>query len=327
METRRPGLLALFQAAGVDAKKIDPVAIGYYLAPRINAANRMATPRLAYDLITATDESVAADLARQLSHHNERRQVLVETHLEEIAGRIGPPAEIAAAIAAGTRSPLLVVTGDWPAGISGLLASKLVDTYGLPAFVAADGGGDVVSVSARSGPGVRIDELLESAEASLPGGLFLSYGGHAGAGGFSVARERLDEAISILSAGATGTVPTDEVGAVMTIDAEVGLGALTLSAAQGVRSLAPFGIGFPEPLFLSRNVTVRNVRRLNGGKHLRLRLAHRDAARDAVWFNAPPEAAALQPRSAIDIVYHLCIDEWNGLQRQELRIRDWRPTG
>jgi single-stranded-DNA-specific exonuclease len=328
METSRPGLLALFKAAGVDAGKIDPVAIGYYLAPRINAANRMATPRLAYDLITATDEMVAADLARQLSHHNERRQVLVEQHLEEIASRIGPPAEVAAEVAAGRRPPVLVVTGDWPAGISGLLASKLVDAYGLPAFVAADGGGEVVSVSARSVPGVRIDELLESAEASLPGGLFLGYGGHAGAGGFSVARERLEEAIGILADGAAGTVAVDEIGAVMTVDAEVSLAALSLAAAQGVRSLAPFGIGFPEPLFLTRNVTVKTVRPMNGGRHVRLRLAQgRDTYRDAVWFSAPPEAASLRPGTSIDIVYHLCIDEWNGLQKQELRIRDWRPAG
>lgn len=326
METRRPGLLALFRAASVDPKKIDPVAIGYYLAPRINAANRMATPQLAYDLITATDGSVASDLARQLSHHNERRQVLVETHLEEIAGRVGPPAEIAEGVAAGTRAPLLVVMGDWPAGISGLLASKLVDTYGLPAFVASDRGGDIVSVSARSVPGVRIDELLESAEASLPGGLFLSYGGHAGAGGFRVARERLEEAIGILSTAAAGTVATDEIGAVLTVDAEVSLGALTLSAAQGIRSLAPFGIGFPEPLFLAKNVTVKTVRPMNGGKHIRLRLESGDAYRDAVWFNAPLDAASLQPRSAIDIVFHLTIDDWNGLQRQQLRIRDWRPS-
>jgi single-stranded-DNA-specific exonuclease len=326
VETRRPGLLALFKAAGVDPAKIDPVAIGFYLAPRINAANRMATPRLAYDLITATDPSVAADLARQLSHHNERRQVLVEQHLEEIAGRIGSPIEVAAEIAAGTRPPLLVVTGSWPAGISGLLASKLVDTYGLPAFVAADGGGDVISVSARSVPGVRVDELLESAEASLPGGLFLSYGGHAGAGGFSVARERLEQAVGLLADGAAGTVSMEEIGAILTIDAEVPLGALTLQAAQGVRSLAPFGIGFPEPLFLARNVEVKHVKPMSGGKHLRLRLVQGDAYRDAIWFNVPPEAAALGPRSAIDIVFHLCINEWNGLQRQELRIRDWRPS-
>jgi single-stranded-DNA-specific exonuclease len=326
METRRPGLLALFKASGVDPARIDPVAIGYYLAPRINAANRMATPRLAYDLITATDEKVAADLARQLSHHNERRQILVEQHLEEIAGRIGAPAEVAAAVAAGTHPPLLVVTGDWPAGISGLLASKLVDTYGLPAFVAADGGGDVVSVSARSVPGVRVDELLEGAEAALPGGLFLSYGGHAGAGGFSVARERLEEAVGLLADGAAETVAVDRIGAVLTVDAQVHLDTLTLSAAQSVRSLAPFGIGFPEPLFLARNVSILSLKPLNGGRHLRLRLKDGDAYRDAVWFNVPPEAASLTPRSRIDVVFHLCIDEWNGLQRQELRIRDYRPV-
>jgi hypothetical protein len=67
---------------------------------------------------------------------------------------------------------------------------------------------------------------------------------------------------------------------------------------------------------------------MNGGRHVRLRLAQgRDTYRDAVWFSAPPEAASLRPGTAIDIVYHLCIDEWNGLQRQELRIRDWRPVG
>jgi single-stranded-DNA-specific exonuclease len=157
--------------------------------------------------------------------------------------------------------------------------------------------------------------------------VFLGYGGHSGAGGFSVTRSRLDEAIALLADGAERAVPVDEIGAVLTVDAAVPLGALTLSAALGVRSLAPFGVGFPEPLFLAQNVVVGGVRPMGGGKHVRLRLKddHR-AYRDAVWFNAPPEIALLQRGTRVDVVFHLCVNEWEGVQRPELRLRDWRPA-
>ncbi|HEX6510350.1 MAG TPA: DHH family phosphoesterase, partial [Chloroflexota bacterium] len=121
--TQRPGLLALYEVAGIERSRIDPVSVGFYLAPRINAANRMATPRLAYDLVTAADEHIAAELARQLSAYNGQRQTLVAETFDAVAAELGDQSNMAEAVRAGSRAPIVIVVGRWPAGISGLLAS------------------------------------------------------------------------------------------------------------------------------------------------------------------------------------------------------------
>jgi single-stranded-DNA-specific exonuclease len=323
-DTERPGLLALFEAAGIDRSRIDPVAIGFYVAPRINAANRMATPQLAYDLITASDPDRAAKLAAQLSDHNERRQLLVAEKFEMIAEQIGDPASIAEEVQARGRPPLLMIVGDWPAGISGLLASKLVETYGLPAFVGSDTGTGIVSVSARGVPNVRIDELLERSESALPGGIFLGYGGHAGAGGFRVDQERLAQARQLLEEQGYRQIPIDEIGAVLSIDAEVSLRSLTLDAARRVRALAPFGIGFTEPLFLARNVVLKRRSHLGNGKHARISVQQGSARMDGIVFNAPEQFAEIPLETKLDTVFHFQLNEWQGLLKPELCIRDWR---
>jgi single-stranded-DNA-specific exonuclease len=325
-ETRRPGLLALFEAAGIERSRIDPTAVGYYLAPRINAANRMATPQKAYELMTASDPATAAVLAGELSLHNRQRQLLVAEKFEEITEQLGVPATIAAQVQDGSRPPLLVIVGDWPPGISGLLASKLVDAYGLPAFVGSQSADGVVSVSARSVPRVAIDELLERCEAALPGGLFLGYGGHARAGGFRVDQDKLSAAQEILHEQGRQTIPVDQIGAVLTIDAEIGLRQVTLDAAKRIRALAPFGMGFPEPLFLTRGVTVRRVSAMGGGKHCRVALQQSGAWLDGVCFNAP-EMLALSPGTLLDAVFQVQLDEWQGMTKLQLVIRDWRLAG
>ena len=324
--TQRPGLLALFEVAGVDRGRIDPISIGYYLAPRINAANRMATPQLAYDCVTASDPVAAAALAKQLSEYNQKRQALVAAHLETTMEQIGSPARTAAEIRAGLRPPILIVTGDWQAGISGLLASKLVDVYGLPAFVGSDGGADVVAVSARGTPGVRIDEILEACEAALPGGLFLGYGGHARAGGFRVGRESLQIATEILEEQALRHVHLEEIGAVLTVDAEVPLRRVTLDAARQVATLAPFGVDFLEPLCLSRNLRLTRVSGLGDNKHARFRVEQEGVCIDGVYFGVSPSFLSLPPRSTLDVVFHIQLDEWQGYVKPVLRLRDWRPA-
>lgn len=324
--TERPGLLALFQAAGIDRHKIDPVSIGFYLAPRINAANRMGTPQLAYNCLTASDPAVAAECARKLSDHNQQRQLLVAETFETVAEQLGAPATIAEAVMEGRRAPFLIVIGHWPSGISGLLASKIVDVYGLPTFVGADASDGIVSVSARGIPGVRIDEILEGCEAALPGGLFLGFGGHTRAGGFRVQREKLESCLDVLEDQTWRQVHVDEVGAVLTVDAEVSLSRLTLDAATHIRTLAPFGVDFLEPLFLCRDVTLKRVSAVGGQKHARFKIQQGSAWMDGIYFGAHPSFFQLPAESKLDLVFHLQIDEWDGLQRPELRLRDWRYT-
>jgi single-stranded-DNA-specific exonuclease len=324
--TARPGLRALYRVAGVNPGRIDPISVGFYLAPRINAANRMARPQLAYDLIMAGDEALAEDLARRLSDYNQQRQALVAETLEMVTGQLGEPEAVRAAAADGSRPPIVVVVGRWGAGISGLLASKLVDAYGLSAFVGSEGEDGTVAVSARGAPGVHIDEILEACEAALPGGLFLGYGGHARAGGFRVAADRAELALDVLEEQARRVIRPDTGEAALVIDAEVRLEQLTLRAARHVRSLAPFGMDFSEPLFLARDVEMAALTPLKGNAHARLRLRQGRTHIGAVLFGAPPAFLELRAGTRLDIVFHLQLSDWGGSLTPELSVRDWRLT-
>ncbi|HEY8684588.1 MAG TPA: single-stranded-DNA-specific exonuclease RecJ [Chloroflexota bacterium] len=325
-DTRRPGLLALYEVAGVDRHRIDPVSVGFYLAPRINAANRMASPQLAYDLVTAIDGAVAAGLAERLSDFNQQRQALVAETFDSMAATLGEPERIASDVSAGTQPPVLVVVGEWPSGISGLLASKLVELYGLPAFVGSVAGDGIVSVSARGVAGVHIDEMLEACEAAFPGGLFLGYGGHARAGGFRVAQDKLAVAQQTLEEYARGTIAVDPKGSILTIDAEVRFAQLTAGAGRQLLSLAPFGMDFGEPLFLTRKVELKRIVRLKSGSHGRLSLMQGTTRLEGVLFNAPPAVFQLQPGTHLDVVFHFGLNEWNGQVRPEITLRDWRVS-
>jgi single-stranded-DNA-specific exonuclease len=313
--SRRVGLRALFDVAGVERAKIDPVSIGYYLGPRINAA-----------LITTDDPEVAASLARELSNYNEQRQDLVAEKVEEILADIGPAAVLTERVLEGEKPPLLIVIGDWPAGISGLLASKLVDEYGLPAFVGTNTGDGIVTVSARSIPEVNIDEILDAADSSVPGGLFLGHGGHSAAAGFRVAEERFSVAKASLEEQAAKRVSPEHIGAILEIDAEVRLGSLSLAAAEKLRTLAPFGRGFEEPLFLSRDVLLKRRSSFSDGRHVKVGLLGDNALVDGILFNVSEAFMELPLGSRLDVVYHLQLNERNGLSKPELCVRDWRAN-
>jgi single-stranded-DNA-specific exonuclease len=325
-QTRRPGLRALCREAGLDPVRLDPTAIGFYLAPRINAANRLATPAPAYDLIAATDDLRATRLASELQRLNSERQRLLAETYEVVARELGDPEGILEAVTAGAKAPLLFVLGAWPAGLSGLLANRLVETYGLPAFVGTGIESGTIAVSARGTQAAPVDLLIESCEASQPGGLFLGYGGHARAGGFRVRSDSLDLVRSLLEAEARRQVPIDAIGSVLTIDAEVRLSHLTLDGARRVGNLAPFGVGFEEPLFLSREVEVRDLRPMGDGSHARLTVQQGTARMSVVAFGIPAELLQVRAGTHLDIVFNLQIDEWNGLQKVQLCLRDWRIT-
>lgn len=323
-QTQRPGLLALFRVAGVEQAKLDPVSLAFYLAPRINAANRLAHPQLAYDLITAGDAESAERLAGELHAFNLQRQALVAEHADALITTIGDPGEIAAAIRAGDRAPLLFTVGSWPPGISGLLATRLVETYGVPAFAGTVAAGGELSVSARGPAGAHIERLLEDCESAVPGGVFLGFGGHARAGGFRASADRLPEVESLLMEQARGTLAPGVTESELVVDAVVGLGQLTLDAAHKIQSLAPFGAEFPEPLFLARRVTLLRCSPVKGGAHARITLRHNGVSINGISFHVSPKIFELAPATLIDAVFHLQINDWNGQRRVELCLRDWR---
>jgi len=323
--TNRCGLRALFSVSGISAKHLDSVSVGYYLGPRVNAANRIDDPRLAFDLITASDPARANQLALRLDAHNSTRQEKVKDAIADAVQRVGLPTVAKAAMRAGDRDPIVCVSGDWKPGISGLLASELSERYCVPALAASPRSDGLVSASGRSVKGVDVLEILNSAREERPD-LFLGGGGHALACGFTTAPELLEAAFFQLGLSARGRVPTEELTNAIAVDAQVKLGQIDMRSLGLVESLGPYGSDFPEPVFLATGIRLSSRRRMGAsGQHLKMTAKDGNAKVSAIVFSSDPELAEVPEDRRLDVVFSLQRDFYDGLVRPQIHIKDWRP--
>lgn len=323
-ETNRCGLRALFGVAKIDSRRLDHASVGFYLGPRINAANRMADPAEAFDLITATDAVEAQRIALLLDGHNSTRQDEVARLAEAALESIGPPLEVTEDIRQGRRAPIICLMGDWRPGLSGLLASDLTEAYSVPAIVAASKGDGTVTASGRSTKDVNILELLEAVDAARPG-LLLGFGGHSAACGFTVRDDRVDEAFREVETAAHRLVPISDLGARLRVDAQIRLGQVELRSLQMVEELGPYGQEFEEPTFLAQGVYLSSRRKMGpNGKHVKMTARSGTARVSAVMFGCDPQLADLLEEQPVDVVFNIIRDDWDGMFRPQICIRDWR---
>lgn len=244
--TERPGLRAVYEAAELDPGGLGEEHIGFVLAPRLNALGRLADAAGGVELLLTTDPVRARTLATEMEGLNARRQWLTKQVTD-------------AALAQIERSPsllsdyhaLVLSHPSWPAGIVGIVAGRLAERLGKPVALISTPEGELGRGSSRSAAGVDLIAALTGCA-----DLFRSYGGHAGAAGFSIEPERIPELRAALSrAVAAQTVVFEST---MTIDAYVELAELTLDLVAQIGRLAPFGAGNP-PLILA----VRDLRVLS----------------------------------------------------------------
>ena len=324
--TERCGLRALFKVAKIDSRYLDSASVGYYLGPRINAANRLADPRVAFDLFIASDPAEADRIALELNDHNSTRQEKVKSALADAVQQLGSPSMTKELIRAGDRVPLVSVMGDWGPGISGLLASELADRYCVPAFVASAREDGTIAASARSVPGVNVLELQNIARASYPE-LFLAGGGHSFACGFTTDPDSIGPAFAALGEAARGRVPLEALEPVVDVDAQISLRQVDMRSLELVESLGPYGKDFSEPLFLTRGVTLAARRRMgDNGQHLKMLAKSRNTRVSAISFSCDPELLELSEDCRVDIIFHIQRDYYDGLVRPQLQIKDWRPS-
>jgi single-stranded-DNA-specific exonuclease len=308
----RPGIEALCRQAGLQSGKIDTTAIGYALAPRLNAAGRMAHAKDAYQLLDTTYPAEAERLAGELSQLNRKRQQLtLET--QEQARQLALEAEDDSYL-------LFAASPDFLAGIVGLAASRLVDEFYRPAVV-VEMGKKSSRGSARSIPDFHITDALDACS-----DLLVQHGGHAAAAGFTVANDNLDELANRLRRLAAEQLASVELTPVLKVDAEVELAQMSWELHRELAQLEPCGSENPHPLLLSRDVRVAGHRAVgNEGRHLKLALTDGQVAWDAIAFRQGDWAQKLPDR--IDLVYNLEVNEWNGQRRLQLNVQDIRPTG
>jgi single-stranded-DNA-specific exonuclease len=316
--TARPGLRALMDSARLAPERVDTEAIGYMLAPRLNAAGRLAHARLAFDLLLAEGEDETSSLAAQLNALNQERQRQQTAAMALVAELLAEEDD---------GAPLIFVGHtDISAGIVGIVAGKLAEERYRPAIVYEMG------EATSRGSGRSIPEFDITAALRACHHLLLRFGGHRQAAGFTAETGRLAAVKEALQAEAARELVGVELSATIDIDAALPLGRLRGEEIRWLQRLSPFGEGNPEPTFLSRNVLVAEARPVGeDGKHLRLKLkdgGEGDAYGSAVTWPAIGFGlgrAQVEPGQRLDVVYSLGADRAGG-GALELRVKDLAST-
>lgn len=309
--SRRPGLLALCEAAKVSPAHVTAETIGWVLGPRLNAAGRMEHARIALDLLLAPDAATAAPLAARLEALNRTRRDATQEALEAAREALTPEQRAA---------PLVIVASTAiSSGIVGLCAARLVEEFSRPAIVmeVRDGEG---RGSCRSIPEFDITALLRR-----HGDLFLRYGGHRAAAGFSIDEARIPELRERLVADASMHLDPASLAPTLTIDCELGLEAVDRRTLQWLALLGPHGVGNATPTFLARDVAVSDARAVGAdGEHLAMTLKSGAVTWRGISFR---NAEQIVPAGGhADLVYTFREDNFRGDGGLQLEVLDLRPA-
>ena len=317
---QRPGLAALFDAAGADGPP-RPYHLGFLIGPRINAGGRIGDAGLGVKLLMTRDPVEARALAGELDRLNRaRRQIEIATL--EVA-----EAEALAALGLEERGACVVVAGDgWPPGVVGLVAARLKERFNRPAFALALSGGEATG-SGRSIAGVDLGRVVR---AGVEAGVLIKGGGHAMAAGVTLARERLGDFRAFLEERLAVAVAEANAGAALEIDGALTAGAATPALVHSIERAGPYGAGNPEPTFVlprHRLVDVIPV----GAEHLRLRVASGDNQTiEAIAFRAAnnPLGEALRRLRGgpAHLAGALAINRYGGREKAQLRVLDAAPA-
>lgn len=257
-KSRRPGLAELFRKAGVDTSKLSEEDITFTLAPRLNAASRMGSPMDAFLVLATSDTVKAKTLADHLAKINDERKIIVAHIMKDVKKTLSKREE---------KSLIVIGNPDWRVGILGLVASKIAEEYKRPAFVWGSEGSDTIRGSCRGWGDVNLVTLMST----LPENSLLGWGGHAGAGGFSVSHTEVHFLEERLLSVFDGITDKKEIKADIAIDASITLDDVTAENYAVIEKLAPYGMANPKPTFLFPDVVITQAKEFGKEKnHLEL---------------------------------------------------------
>ncbi len=306
----RLGLREIADCAGLEIGGLDTETISWVIAPRLNAAGRLAHAMTSYELLMTESPEEAHKLATWLEQKNSERQRLTRKVSAKARDQV---------LAQGISPLLIAGDRDFPPGIAGLVASRLREEFYRPAIVIKIGE-QVSTGSCRSIPEFNMIAALSQCRR-----LFSHFGGHSQAAGFTLPTRNLPRLREHLARLAAAQLEDVELRPHLDIEAEVTLLQLGGDTFQRIQQLAPFGSGNPVPTFLSRAVEVANCRTMgNGGEHLRLKLKQGGVVWDGVGFRLGNYLSEVT--SFLDVVYNLELDRWGGQERLRLNILDFAPA-
>lgn len=312
--TERMGLISLMAVCGIaDGTVITAQTAAFQLIPRINAAGRFTSASIAAKLLLTDDPDEAQMLAGEIHSLNNDRRATEQEITEEIYAEIRRNPQI-------LNDRVLVFAGEsWHHGVIGIVAARLMERFGKPCFLMASEQ-DGYRGSARSFGDFSVFECLKACEAHL-----LRYGGHLGAGGFTVSAEEKDNFIRAIQEYAAKQHP---VMPVMTVHAERTLEPqmLTPENVAGLSVLEPFGAGNPQPLFILQGMTVTEILPLSNGAHTKLRLRGGNMQHEVLMFRTRPEETGIAAGMTLDFLLAAETKEYMGRPSLTLRVEDFRHS-
>ena len=311
-EAPRPCIAALVGVCNVADKRLTSTNLSFSLVPRLNAAGRMGNADLALELLMEDDFEQACAKAAELDAVNDRRRA-IEADLAQAAS-VQAEQEYH-----GERA--LVVAGEgWHEGVKGIVASRLVSKYGVPALLFTIEG-DEARGSGRSVGQVNLFKAVESCSDILT-----RFGGHEAAVGVTLPVDKLPEFRARLC-DYMGKLPESSFHPLVKVDAQVDLGELTIENVEQLERLAPFGQENPTPRFMLRNVRLANCRAVGATKnHLSCTLTDGVNRVDGIMFHCDHIDTLLTCGCVVDAVFEAQIDEWRGRRKVKCMLQALEPA-
>lgn len=305
----RVGLEMLRASACVDGD-IRSSALSYTIIPRINAAGRIDDAGEVVKLLLSDDRDEAGRIARLLESQNRERQRIEGAVLKDALERIGSQEQ---------ENAIVLSSDAWHPGVIGIVASRLVEMFYRPVFLFSING-SVARGSARSIPQLHlVDSIAACSE------LLLAYGGHRQAAGLSIRAENLTAFQSKIRKVIQEKLEAGDMTPLLEIDAAIDLSDVSFELIRELSMLEPFGYSNRQPLFGAKDITIVS-QRVVGNNHLKMQLRQARQSLDSIGFSMGKMLEKLESSPAVDIAFHPCLNEWNGMRNLQLNLQAIRPS-
>lgn len=310
--TKKPGFIELKKVSGVKSNTITPITVGFFLAPRLNAAGRMDTAGLSIDLLIEESSSHARLLALELDGLNRERQLLQQSYIEKAQKSL---------IESGINGDkvIIVENEEWQAGLIGLVSGRLKEQYGRPAFAfTRDGDGNFVG-SARSIDAFHVTEALTKFNH-----YFLTYGGHHKAAGLTVIPENYYIFKEEFTKYVNEKLQDEDLTPRMEIDSLIDIDQINENIAQKMQDIGPFGETNSEPILVLERGLVKEVREMSYGKHIKFYIEKGNRIFECLWWGGGEYKDSIKLDSHYDVAFKMNMNVFRGTPRLQLTIEDLR---
>ena len=314
----REGLLAMIHLSGLEPQHLTIDDIVFKIGPRINAAGRMESGRIAVELLTASDEATAIRIGTEINEHNNERKNIDRRITQEALDMV----RSGGCLSSGNAT--IVYNPQWHKGVVGIVASRLVEAFYKPTIVFTQSQGGLVIGSARSVHGFDLYDAIESCADLLE-----NFGGHLYAAGLTLKEENLPAFCERIEKFISGSIIPEMQTPVVDVDARLNFSQITPKFLRILKQFQPFGPGNSAPVFLTENVYDNGMGRKVGAEagHLKLELiqeSHPYHHISAIAFNMASFYEHVKAGNPIDVCYSIVENYYRGTANTQLRIKDLR---